>query len=1025
MKWTSALEKIRELAIGSEFALIISYLADRDLLENLLGLNKKLGKNIVLITESTDQFWYPHEPVYKVITNHQIASLDSERALHAKVFLFGRTQNDGKCVLNCLIGSCNATIPGFCRNIEFWASTEAIIDLSKLGTTNLFDFILDKSIDINLVDFTNAIYEPDGKIVGPIIDLIWRLIRESNGQDSGLEFRKKESLSDKFVSQNNLGRMFVHTFGSNSLVTAISESIKTIIKEANKNANLLIIAPYHDPTSFFTIFNACKEALGLEDKVINVRVLTSFPPDFENKYGSNETFTNLQDLKTKDSRIKFSYRYWTISSLLDINEITGEDVKPISRVFLHGKAIVIDNDKGSAKALIGSPNLTKAALSAEATVNLETAIWERDSSAAKNILKDLELLWQQGKEPTPALNDRLFEWTKNRQDTLESATYWVEGSDAIKNYAKSMLLKTGSQSSRIICPNDLSNAFLEVHFSEQIPEIRFKETKYTFIPDLDSTKRYERSLIEKTGRYFLPLNEKQEPPTRVFYQLIIVSTFEKEVTVKFRAIQQNNEYLVQLNPPVYNQLRYKANLLLKTISGWKEFKTAINEKGMLEIIIKEKPVSDFGKLRLYGPVCRNYLIKWDSFTVIKPRPELSVEKTCSCKNSFCLELMEKTGIDSAPIKGSVELTIRNVDGKALVKSLTATKLYSNIPFNAQFFFYCPENLFSAKSKIDLNLFFDDEHGRFRPRNSLNSIINLESAKFQSTCESAKLFQSILLTSFEVMTGPSASSIVGNAPIHISLLVPSSLCSSLQKVKANVVVEWYTSQWARPSKKQILTAEASTITQFIIQPKDLEQANIDPIDLMTFHGLLHAQFSIEVERWLLPIKYCTFEIKNTAEFVHSVFPSNNVLWQNTLKYIGNTKNLLDELANALFQVLSASGCDLKSKEDLLYHIRTQFTEFPSRWGHKLLPYCAIRIHRDLNYSFIDKASSLIAKTVHAGLSKDVSKPAIEQTAFVEEYSTILRRSIFILACRADDSQHVLLFPNALFNNLSTSNNLRRL
>lgn len=1022
MKWCSALEKIRDLAVGSEFALIISYLADRNLLENILGLNKTLGKNMVLITESTDQFWYPHEPIYEVISNHQIASLDSKRALHAKVFLFGRTQNDGKCVLNCLVGSCNATVSGFCRNIEFWAAAEATIDLSKLGATKLFDLIFDKSIDINLLDFANAIYEPDGKIVGPIIDLIWRLIRESNGQDSGLEFRKKDSLSDKYFSQDSFGRMFVHTFGSNSLVAAINESIKTIVKEADKNANLLTISPYHDSAGFFTIFNACKEALGLEDKIINIRLLTSFPPDFANKYGSNESFADLQDLKTGDSRIKFSYRYWTSNSLVDIKEITGEDAKPLSRAFLHGKAIVMDNDKGSAKALIGSPNLTKAALSTEATVNLETAIWERDSSSAKSILKDLDLLWQQGKEPTPAMNDRLFEWTKNRQDKLESATYWVEGSDAIKNYVKSTLVKTGSKSDRIIYSDELSNALLEVHFSEQIPEIKFNETKYTFIPDLDSAKRYERRLIENAGRYFLPLNEKQEPPTRVFYQLTIVSTFEKEVTVKFRAIHQNNEYLVQLNPPVYNQLRYKANLLLKTSAGWKEFKTAINEIGMLQVRLKERPISDFGKLRLYGPVCRNYPIKWDSFTVIKPRPEILVEKTCSCQNSFCLDLMEKTCINSAPITGNVELTIRNVDGKPPLKSLRATKLSSNVPFNARFFFYLPENLFSVKSKIDLNLFFDDEHGGFRPRNSLTSIINLEPAKFQNVCELAKLFQSILLTNFEVITGPSAGSIVGNAPIHISLLIPSSLCSFLQKVKANVVLEWYTSRWARPSKKQILTTEISAITKFVIQPKDLEQANIHPIDLMTFNGLLHAQFFIEVQKWLLPIKYCVFEIKNTAEFVLSVFPYNKV-WQNTLKYIGNTKNLLDELANVLFQVLSASGYGLKNKEDLLYHLRTQFTEFPGRWGHKSLPYCAIRIERDLNYSFIENASALIAKTVHAGLSKDASKPAIEQTAFIEQYSAILRRSIFILACRPDDLQHVLLFPNALFNILTTGNNLR--
>jgi hypothetical protein len=429
---------------------------------------------------------------------------------------------------------------------------------------------------------------------------------------------------------------------------------------------------------------------------------------------------------------------------------------------------------------------------------------------------------------------------------------------------------------------------------------------------------------------------------------------------------------------------------------------------MLEIIIKEKPVGDFGKLRLYGPICRNYLIKWDSFTIIKPRPEIIMEETCSCPNSLCLDLREKTGIDSAPIKGNVELTIRNVNGKSLAKSLAATKLLSTNPFSARLFFYFQDDLLSTKSNIDLNLFYNDEHSRFRPRNSLSSIVKFEPAKFQSACELAKLFQSILLTNFEIKTGPSAGSIVGNAPIHISMPIPFSLYPSLQEVKANVVLEWYTSQWARPSKKQILAAEAGTIAHFIIQPKELEQANIDPIDLMTFHGLLHAQFLIRIGKWLLPIKYCTFEIKNTAEFVYSVFPKSNLIWQNTVKYVENSKLLRDELVSALFQLLAASEYNVGSKENMIYHLRTQFNEFPGRWGHKSLPYCAVRVDRALNYSFIDKASNLIAETVHLGLNKDASKPAIEREAFIKEYTTILRRSIFSLACRADDAQHVLLF-----------------
>jgi len=108
-------------------------------------------------------------------------------------------------------------------------------------------------------------------------------------------------------------------------------------------------------------------------------------------YLAAESFGDLDTIKPKDGRIEFNYRVWTRSSEIEVSKLLGdESLQDLSRVFLHGKILVASNDKGECQALLGSQNLTGAAITQSPKVNLECGVWERDALRAKNLQKSRE-----------------------------------------------------------------------------------------------------------------------------------------------------------------------------------------------------------------------------------------------------------------------------------------------------------------------------------------------------------------------------------------------------------------------------------------------------------------------------------------------------------------------------------------------------------------------------------------------------------------------------------------------------------
>ncbi len=365
MEWKTAFEEIKQLSVDSSFGIISTFSVERDLIETILNM-KRLNRNLLLFLDDGEQFVHPYSNDYKIITKQQLPTLDSDRNLHLKLYLFGKKDSDGSFLLNCLIGSCNVTGSGVLRNIEFWGSSNGRFNLPITSDyANLIDLFEDSKVDPSLASLEENCTESNGDmILAPAIDLLWRLVRDSNGLESGIEFGRSSCLSDILVKRpKNQNAIFVHSFGDNSLKNAIRSMIGQSLNQCQNQVILYLISPYYNWPCLDWIIGICEGALGNNNVKVEIRLLTDYPPDYQEKY-LTESFDSLDNLAIKDKRITFTWKFWTIASEVDVGSIIlDQNIRKISSAFIHGKALVINNDEQTFEAIIGSPNLTSAAIS--------------------------------------------------------------------------------------------------------------------------------------------------------------------------------------------------------------------------------------------------------------------------------------------------------------------------------------------------------------------------------------------------------------------------------------------------------------------------------------------------------------------------------------------------------------------------------------------------------------------------------------------------------------------------------------
>jgi len=957
---------------------------------------------MILFTEFPEEFWYPYEPSYTVLSKHQLRSVDPERNLHAKIFLFGKSISSGKYLLQCLIGSCNATIPGFCRNVEFLATTEGILDLSELEPKSFIEIMMDKTVDLKLIDLQRICKDTTSdQVLAPLLDLLWRLIIDSRGRDSGLESGKSRCLSDKLVKESSQlpNAIFVHTLGENSLVKAIKGAIKSVIMRSKKHTSMFLVFPYHSWFGFKLIIDSCKEAIGSEDKRVEIRVLTTFPPDFETKYLSSDAFTSFEMLKTKDPRLKISYRFWTKFCQLKISEIVGEEFKNISGVFLHGKAIALRNDNAWAHAIIGSANLTKSAVSNEPKVNLEVAIWERNCSTAKDVWDDIEYLWNHGMEFSEPMKQRLDEWQKKREENIKPSGFWIEGSDAIKQYVKTKLIKNDRHSSvRIIYLDEIGKTHIRIRLSAQAPKIDLHEIKCVFLPNLDTKNRYETKITLGKSGGLIRFSCRKRNPKRVFYQIVVPTKFEKEAVVKIKQKKTNGLYKLTIRSLPFNQERYKAKLLLKTSGGWREYDAKPEDQRNLVAKISERPVKDVGKLRLYSNDTRERPLSWNSVTFLKRRPELALEKNCVCPGAVCFILKETSDTKSAkllPDTVGVAVTPEQQAETELCPLVHVVNEASKSPYIAQHYL-----------------------GFEKSKSSLYSSVCFSPFRREQPCELHRLVKRILgsKTSFTVESYPHKDRIVNKAPIRISIQAPNELRSVLKKAADSFVIIWNVSRWGKPSRRLRIAKPIGYPTVFQISPTDIADAFPFYVDPLDFDAMLHASFSITLKSgWNIPVRNIFYHVRNSRDYIKTIFGSQKI-WGTTRKYIGDLPILEKKLVTAFYEIISKEGYEVLSEDQLRRFLVFGLSAMPGCLGHSSVECKGPLTTRKNAYSLVTEIGDSIARQVVKGFLNDKHHPEIEYDFFINEYTRLLRPAIYCTCCRSFDYERVIVFPNLLFKEL---------
>lgn len=1025
MKWESALEEIKSLMDCSEFSVIISYIADQDLLENILECGNKFGKNMILITENPDKFWYPYEPPYTVISKQQLRSIDPERSLHGKIFLFGRSLGDGTHLLRCLIGSCNATVQGFCKNIEFWAAFDGMIDLSKLESKPFIHMLLNEAVSPDFIDLQSLCKEDENYcVLAALIDLVWRLIIDYHGGDSGLSVEDSRCLSDKLIKEETrqIKGILVHTLGENSLANAIEKSIKSVISQSKKQTSLYLVFPYHDRSGIGFIIDACKKAIGLEDKYVEIRLLTPFPPDFENKYLSNESFTELEALKIDDVRIKLFFRFWTGSSRLGVSELVGEEFKDVYGSFPHGKAIVLWNDSDIAEAIVGSANLTKAAISKDPNINLEVAVWERVSAIAREIGKSIEYLWNQSVAMSPTMKQRLDEWRNRRKENIEPIGLWVEGLDSLKKYVKVKLLKDRQLSfERKIYTDEISKSCLSIRISAQSPKIDVSQIKSIFLPNLDAKKKYETKILQDGNGGIIKFGNIESIPGRLFYQVILPTKFEKEAILKIKQKRLNGSYKLEMRSPPFNKDRYKAMLMIKTPTGWKEYEVISEDEPNLSAQISEKSMTEYATLRLYTKSTTDRPIGWDSVTLLKRRPEIILEKSCACPNAICFQLKEKEEANSARLLTD---TIRvnmllDQDQKAIEdQPIQVLNEIQEEPYVVSFYLGFENNPLLYLQEICMVLRYEDDNSPFRPRSDSYSLFHFQPLRKERGCELDKIFKQILHSDFNIKIRPHQDKILNKAPFQISVKEPKEL-DFLKHTGAKLAFEWYTTRWGRSSAKSKITIPIQSPTIFEINPSDFIKTFDYYVDPIEFTGMLHVNISVMLhDGWKIPIRKAVYRIRNAREYMSELFGGKSI-WPTSLEYITDITALETKLVSLFFETISKAGYELQNEDQLRDYLRFGLNGLPGHFGHSSISCQGVLLDRKSGHILITEIADYIAKNVAIDFLQDENQPKIEEGFFLSEYTKLLRPAIYRSSCRSFNHQRIIFFPNLLLKELGIS------
>lgn len=347
----------------------------------------------------------------KILDSSSIPMLG--HSFHSKIYLFEHSE-EGKTRLNLIVASFNATSAGMSQNVEFWTEAEARIDLKEFDAKNVVEMVLDQRVDVDTIDLKEACHEDNGQlVVAPALEVLWRLARNGVGLAPG----KPRCISDEVIAENrfeNYDSILVHTLGNNSLSKALDIMIRSAIC-SDKEVKIRIISPYHNIEGLRYLQERILGNLEDRDVRVDVEILTVFPPDFSEKFTDpkEHPFASLEEiarLSEEDERVSFCLKLWKRETNLHITDIDREIDAHLQNVFLHGKVIAV-RSVHTCQFLLGSPNITNAAIGKGPGLNFETAIWERRGETALSLWNDMEALFEASSQVAAADYQVLRTWS--------------------------------------------------------------------------------------------------------------------------------------------------------------------------------------------------------------------------------------------------------------------------------------------------------------------------------------------------------------------------------------------------------------------------------------------------------------------------------------------------------------------------------------------------------------------------------------------------------------------------------------
>jgi len=643
-------------------------------------------------------------------------------SFHSKIYLFEHSE-EGKTWLDLIVASFNATSAGMSQNLEFWTEAKAELNLEKFDAKNIAEMVLDPRIAVSSIDWNELCHEQDRQlVVAPALEVLWRLA--SNGV--GLAPGKPKCISDVILATNqytNYDSILVHTLGNNSLSRALDIMMQDAIC-LGEEVKIRIISPYHNTEGLRYLHRRILDTVGNRDVRVSVEILTVFPPDFSEKFADpkKQPFASLEEianLSEVDERIKFSLRLWKKETNLHATDTEKEIDVHLQNVFLHGKAIAVRSEN-MCQFLLGSPNITSAAIGKGPGLNFETAIWERRDEICLDLWGAMETLFEAGSRIAAEDYKVLRTWS-----TLFSSGQYrpqlsiVGPRDAIGQYID-FYLRNGEESRQLVAYQEVPLYFdeadktkLVVVFKESGPKIK-EDAQVFFTPsDLEKTKQMTAKFSSARELCLdLPVDKSKADTISIRVDVESNLIEERKLTIREHGDRID---IVSPSIPLLDEVDEEAFLIFETEKGVQEVKCESDSGSIYAVNKSGKVTSSNALLRLYSRSTANFS-SFGYFKIRCRKREPRFEAKLTAIESFPVSVCFKEAANPLAariIPESVHVSFLTKHHAQIPVDIVATRRISYYPYSQSYIMSMPKSAQNDEMRLEIK--FEDEHEGYYDR----------------------------------------------------------------------------------------------------------------------------------------------------------------------------------------------------------------------------------------------------------------------------------------------------------------------